>query len=90
MSLPTFNMVENKHFKPFGGIDFLQEMKRKKNTTPVVIVTQYELFGEGNYQRTADSISLECKESFANYRGIVIYSSTKKTWKKELTEIMGG
>ena len=64
-------------------------MKRKKNCTPVIIVTQYEIFGEGMSRKTAETIDLECKESFDNYKGIVIYSSTKNTWKEKLMQIIG-
>jgi CheY-like chemotaxis protein len=89
MSMPTFKITERKNFNSFGGIDFLREMKRKKNCTPVIIVTQYEIFGEGMSRKTAETIDLECKESFDNYKGIVIYSSTKNTWKEKLMQIIG-
>ncbi len=89
MSMPTFKITESKNFNSFGGIEFLREMKRKKNHTPVVIVTQYEIFGEGKSRKTAETIDRECKEGFENYKGIVIYSSTKNTWKEKLLQTIG-
>ncbi len=84
MSMPTFKITESKNFNSFGGVEFLKEMKRKKNTTPVIIITQYEIFGEGMSRKTAETIDQECRDAFCNYKGIVIYSSTKNTWKEKL------
>lgn len=89
MSMPTFKITESKSFNSFGGIDFLKEMRRKKNRTPVIIVTQYEIFGEGISRKNAETIDQECKEAFENYKGIVIYSSTKNTWKEKLLQTIG-
>lgn len=89
MSMPTFKITESKNFNSFGGIDFLREMKRKKNYTPVIIVTQYEIFGEGISRKTAEAIDQECKDAFENYKGIVIYSSTKNSWKEKLLQTIG-
>ena len=84
MSMPTFQKDESNNFNSFGGIDFLKEMQRKKNQTPVIIVTQYEIFGEGESRKTSEMIDEECKNSFENYVEIVIYTSTKNTWKEKL------
>lgn len=89
MSMPTFQKSESRNFNSFGGIDFLKEMQRKKNQTPVIIVTQYEIFGEGVSRKTSEMIHEECKSLFENYVGIVIYSSTKNTWKEELLCAIG-
>lgn len=89
MSMPTFKKQESENFNSFGGISFLKEMKRKKNITPVIIITQYELFGEGANRKTSDAIDQNCKEEFSNYKGIVIYSAVEHSWKKKLVELMG-
>ena len=89
MSMPTFKTQESENFNSFGGLDFLKEMKRKKNNTPVIIITQYELFGEGASRKTSETIDCESKEKFDNYKGIVIYSATDDSWKKILLEIIG-
>ena len=57
MSMPTFETSDAKNYNSFGGITFLDEMKRIKNLTPVIILTQYEIFGEGNMRKTSESIN---------------------------------
>lgn len=89
MSLPTFDSAESRYFNSFGGIDFLKEMKRKKIATPVIIVTQYEIFGEGSGRKTSDDIDIDCKKIFENYIGIVIFSSTNEMWQSELLKCIG-
>jgi len=57
MSIPTFDTPDpsgaNRH-RPFGGKDILQELKRIQKKIPVVVMTQYSVFGEGR-----DNISLK-------------------------------
>ena len=89
MSLPFFNSSESSNFNPFGGISFLREMRRKKIMTPVIIVTQYEIFGEGEFRKTSSIIDKECKIDFKNYKGIIIYSSVNNVWKEQLVKMMG-
>lgn len=86
MSLPIFDKEESSNFNSYGGIDFLKEMKRKRSNKPVLVITQYELLGEGLYQRTAHSIDEECKNTFDNYNGMIIYSSIDNSWEKDLYE----
>ena len=89
MSLPQFDTLESSNFNPFGGISFLREMKRRKVTTPVIIVTQYELFGEGNSQKTSEDLNIFCHQNFENYLGIIIYSSSKNEWRGMLVKMLG-
>lgn len=84
MSLPLFDKDETSNFNSYGGMDFLREMKRKNDKKPVLIITQYELLGEGSYQRTSQSINEECMKSFENYNGMIIYSSIDNNWEEEL------
>lgn len=86
MSMPTFNIKDSKDFDSYGGKSFLQEMNRKKVGIPVVVITQYDLFGEGSSQKTADNLDEEFKKSFSNYKGMVKYSSIQNEWKTSLKE----
>ena len=63
-------------------------MRRKEITTPVIVVTQYEIFGEGEIQKTSKMIDEECKSKFDNYIGIVIYSSVNNEWKEKLVKMI--
>lgn len=89
MSMPIFNLSESSNFNSFGGITFLEEMKRKKISIPTIIVTQYQIFGEGSSQKTSDSIDKMCQENFQNYKGLIIYSSLESNWKEKLVKIIG-
>lgn len=89
MSLPVFSSSESTNFDPFGGLAFLREMKRKNISTSVIIVTQYEIFGEGEFQKTSKVIDEECKKCFKNYKGIIIYSSVNNEWKEKLVKMIG-
>ncbi len=90
MSMPIFSLTENENYNPFGGIDFLREMKRTKNKTPVIIITQYEIFGEGHLRKTSEDINNNCIKQFDNYKGLVVYSSTEDDWKEDLLKKIGG
>ena len=89
MSLPLFDKAESSNFNPFGGIKFLKEMKRKRIEIPTIIVTQYEIFGEGESRKTSEMTDIQCKEGFNNYYGLVIYSSINNKWKERLLKMIG-
>ncbi len=89
MSLPLFDVSESSNFNAFGGISFLKEMRRRRITIPTIIVTQYEIFGEGKSQKTSETIDKQCKDEFENYRGIIIYSSGNNKWKEQLVKKIG-
>ena len=89
MSLPTFNINDTENFKSFGGLDFLDEMKRKQIKTPTIIVTQYEVFGEGDSVKSSAQISEECKIKYENYKDIIIFSSSENSWREKLLYLTG-
>lgn len=88
MSLPTFDNNESEHFQPYGGLLFLDEVKRKKYKVPVVIVTQYASFGEGEGETTLEEIDLNCKNKYPNFKEIIYYLDDD--WQEKLkTYIVG-
>ncbi len=88
MSLPTFDNNESEHFQPYGGLLFLDEVKRKKYKVPVVIVTQYASFGEGAGETTLEEIDLNCKNKYPNFKEIIYYLDDN--WQEKLkTYIVG-
>jgi hypothetical protein len=82
--MPTFDKADMSNFRSYGGIDFLNEMKRKRITMPVIIITQYNIFGEGDKQTSVEEINNSCKLNYINYQGVIRYS--QETWKKELSD----
>lgn len=88
MSMPTFSITDSQNFDSYGGKTFLKEMKRKKIEIPVIVITQYDIFGEGNSQKTAEDLDEEFKKSFSNYKGMVKYSSIQNDWKTHLKQAL--
>ncbi len=86
MSMPTFSITDSQNFDSYGGKTFLKEMKRKKIEIPVIVITQYDIFGEGSSQKTAEKLDKDFKESFSNYVGMVKYSSIQNDWKLSLKQ----
>lgn len=88
MSLPTFDKNETENFKPFGGLMFLSEVKRKRYTFPVVIVTQYAAFGEGSNEKSIEQLDAKCKKEYPNYKEIIYFLDG--TWKEKLKKYIEG
>lgn len=90
MSLPTFDKNESEFFQPYGGLLFLDEVKRKKYTCPVVVVTQYATFGEssGEAEISFNEIDLECKNKYPNFKEIIYYLD--ESWKEKLKKYIVG
>lgn len=88
MSLPTFDNNESEHFQPYGGLLFLDEVKRKKYKVPIVIVTQYASFGEGEGETTLEEIDLKCRNKYPNFKEIIYYLDDD--WQKKLKRYIAG
>lgn len=88
MSLPTFDNNESEHFQPYGGLLFLDEVKRKKYSVPVVIVTQYASFGEGTGETTLEEIDLTCRSKYQNFKEIIYYLDDN--WREKLKKYIVG
>lgn len=86
MSLPLFEGKRSRTFKPFGGKDFLEEMERIGNITPVIVVTQLSKFSEGNSEMTFDEVKQYCERNFANCLNVVYYLNS--FWKDEIKKIL--
>ena len=92
MQLPNFDIKSGEDgykFRKLAGVDILQELKRKRKNCRVIVVTQFETFGEGeSYIELADLKKI-LKEQFPEiYLGTVFYSANKTLWKKELKELI--
>lgn len=82
MSIPTFDTNEPELFKPYGGLMFLDELKRIKSEMPVVIITQFSKFGEGKNEITLEQIKEKCSQKYANYKDTIYFRDIK--WKEYL------
>lgn len=88
MSLPTFDKTVDEdggRHLAFGGKEILRQMTRRKMRIPVVVVTQFDSFGEGEAIITREELNKELNNSFPEiYQGMVFYSGAADSWKDQL------
>jgi len=88
MSLPTYDINPGEDaykFRHIAGYDILNELKRKKKSAKVIIMTQFERFGEGaQYISLTDLKVILRKEFSENYLVTISYHPGRTTWKEEL------
>lgn len=93
MTLPTFDIGPGEaggDTHPFGGREFLQEMRRFKLKIPVVVVTQFETFDLGREMTTLHELDLQLKRDYPDtYLGAVYYHAAIQSWRDELASLMG-
>jgi len=94
MSMPTFDPVDNNTFptpRPLAGKDVLSKLHYRKIHLPVIVLTQFDVFG-----RVVDVISLneltkDLMDDFPNnFRGCVFYDPRSSKWIGELINLLNG
>jgi CheY-like chemotaxis protein len=89
MTMPTYDIdfdEEGGRPRAFAGRDILRQMERRGIAAPVVVVTQFDKFGEGGETKTRDQLDRELAAAHpSNYRGMVYYNTALEGWKEELT-----
>jgi CheY-like chemotaxis protein len=90
MSLPLYDILdcdpdESNDFETFAGIDILEEMKRIRNSTNVIIITAFDVLGDNenrvNLKQLDDRMS---KEYTPFYKGIIHYNTFSLEWSNML------
>lgn len=89
MQLPNFDIKPGEDgykFRKLAGVDILKELTRKKKKCQVIIITQFETFGEGEYYINLSNLKQMLKIEFLDiYIDTVFYSPDNSLWQKELT-----
>ena len=84
MSMTTYDLgadASGGKPEPSAGYDILEGMFLRDITTPVIIVTMYNVFG----RRDMSSFHKEFLENYPlNYHSYVFYSSQRNDWKSDL------
>jgi CheY-like chemotaxis protein len=92
MQLPNFDIKfgeDGYKFRQMAGIDILKELKRKKKQCKVIVVTQFETFGEGESYIDLIDLKQTLKTNFLDiYLDTVFYSPDKSIWQKELNNLI--
>ena len=69
----------------FGGQEFLAQMDRFDVSTPVLVFTQFEVFGKPPNEMNLESLNGNLKLEYPTiYKGFVYYHASINTWKIEL------
>jgi DNA-binding response OmpR family regulator len=92
MQLPNYDIKSGedgyKH-RPMAGRDILKEIKRKKLSCKVIIITQYDTFGENgkvsSLQEWHNSFAADFKK---NYLEIIFYKPGLSAWKNSLKALL--
>ena len=97
MTLPTYDVSTTEgggRPRPFAGREILSEMARKVGHGKVIVVTQFETFGEGTQKKTLAELDAELGRAFPElYIGAVYYHPAQSDWKTsllKLAEVAGG
>lgn len=96
MSLPTYDMTEQNNGgekTAEAGRDIMRRMLNRKILIPVIIITQFESFGEK--ETSLDTLNGIFKERMSEiWKGTVHYDNSTSQWKQEtkalLDEIAAG
>lgn len=92
MTLPTYDAspdepADDTHI--FGGRELLSQMERFDIVTPVVVFTQFELFGKPPGEMRIEDLDRELREEFAeSYKGTVYYHASIDSWKNQLKALL--
>lgn len=94
MTLPTYDIGPDEpggSTHPFGGREFLRQLKRFKISIPVIVITQFETFGSGPDTTTLKELDEELRRDHASvYRGSVYYHAAIQSWKDQLKALLLG
>jgi CheY-like chemotaxis protein len=93
MTMPTFDVggkEKGGRERRYAGVQILRQLRRKEIRTAVVIVTQFERFGEGDDLITLDELREQLVQEFEhNYICTICYQAADSQWKDKLREVLG-
>lgn len=91
MSLPTFTGVKGEagRMRALGGRDILEIMEYEERKIPVIVFTQFDVFGRSKDIVSLQDVHLDLSKSFSDfYLGSVMYDSRYEKWKVDLSELI--
>jgi DNA-binding NarL/FixJ family response regulator len=90
MSLPTFEITSREaggRTRPFGGREILRELDATGHMTQIIVVTQFDRFGERNQSR--DDVMRELQTEFPRwFLGGIYYSVVDSKWREALFALL--
>jgi CheY-like chemotaxis protein len=93
MTLPTYDPSPDEdggQLKHYAGREILSQMDRRNIVMPVLVVTQFDKFGEEPDKLTLGELDVQLRQSHAgNYRGSIFYDLSTERWKAALVKRVG-
>ena len=88
MSLPTYNISHTENGgtkKPVAGKELMGRMLRRKYFMPVIIITQFDTFGDN--QMTLENLNKEFETEYTKiWKGTISYD--KPGWQEQLIKLL--
>jgi CheY-like chemotaxis protein len=92
MTMPTFDMSNKERGgreRRYAGQLILDELDRKEIIIPVIIVTQFEQFGDGKDRVTLGELKTDLAQSFPqHYLATIYYQAGNSKWMGELRTVI--
>lgn len=92
MTMPTYDIGLNEDGgrpQHYAGRAILRQMRRHSITTPVVVVTQFDVFGEGAERMTREELDAQLRHEHPDvYLGTVYYNAAVEGWKEDMLSIV--
>lgn len=92
MTMPTFDIDKGEHGgreRRYAGEEILRRLRRRSRTFPVIVVTQFEQFGEGADLVTLEELRGRLATEFPTlYVGAVFYQASDSRWQDDLRNLL--
>jgi CheY-like chemotaxis protein len=89
MTLPNYDQTADESggmIHDLGGLEFVRQLDRDEIVVPVIVVTQYETFGDEGL--TLGEINERLRKDYeVGYLGLVLYQSALSSWQREILEL---
>jgi CheY-like chemotaxis protein len=89
MSMPNFNISSREPTggvpESFAGRDFLAQMKLRSISTPTIVVTMFDSFGDENSRVSIEALTDQLRKEYSPpFVDLVYYNSRKEGWRAAL------
>lgn len=88
MTLPNYDPENDGHVGSvlaFGGVEFLKQVRRLKLKSCVIVVTQFETFGDDDNEKGRKELESELYENYPSvFKGMVYYHASLSDWPDKL------
>jgi CheY-like chemotaxis protein len=91
MTMPMYDISGHEdggHPQAYGGRELLRHLERSGNTSPCVVLTQFDRFGEGADESTLAEVDRDLRKRHQFYLGSIFFNVVDAAWQHELETII--